>query len=68
MNVMSSGFSEGFKYVNLNGLFDGISLVLEDWILLGSPVIFSVGDSFESCEGFKYGKIGGTRNENPTVV
>ena len=50
MNISFSGFSEGFKDGRFKGLFNGISLVSEDVIVLG----YLVGSSFGSNEGFKY--------------
>ena len=35
MDIMASGFSEGLKNGKIEGLFDGISLVSEDVIVLG---------------------------------
>ena len=52
------------KKLKLDGLFDGISLVPEDGIVLRYPV----GDLVGSHEGFKYGKIDGKFDEKYMIV
>ena len=44
---------DGTAHGNINSLFGVISLVLEDGILLGSLVGYSVGSS----KGYKYGNM-----------
>ena len=57
MDIMSSGYYEGFHFFKIDGLFNGISLRSEDGILLGSLVESLVGVSVGSSEVFKYGKL-----------
>ena len=68
INGTYSGSSEVFKNDNLDGLFDGIPLVLEYVILLGYPFGALFGCSVGYSEGFKYVNIGGTIDVNSLVV